>query len=167
MKHSDEITSAQQAYNIAKTTADILARKLHLLQHQEKLKRQKAIGDKNKVNTYYASDYAGMSCERFKFYFGYEETFCPIHKTKCGCVAEEWAFVAWDKTENELMRIPKSELVAEQCHIYKPLLIGIGIFLNKLEQEEEKAVLSYCPKCQAPTYHTLEHGCLSCREIDK
>ncbi len=100
----------------------------------ERLKKEQEFKEKHKVNTYWASDYAGLEAGDYSFYYGYEETFCPKHKNKnCedyGCELREWCFVAKIK-DKEVMRIPSSKLWFEYKEPMEMLLLGIGHYFSQ------------------------------------
>ncbi len=55
------------------------------------------------IKLYEASDYAGLECGDFKFYFGYEEIYPKDSEDG------EWAFVVFKK-DQEILRVGRSEL---------------------------------------------------------
>ena len=72
---------------------------------------------------YVSSDYAGLTTDKAKFYFGYKETDSN----------DEWCFVA--KIEGiEPIKVPESKLGAPKesgMHVVDCLIIGIGWVLTK------------------------------------
>ena len=96
----------------------------------EKLRKEEMFREKNKTNVYWSDDYAGLESGDYSFYYGYEKTLCPFHKTeRCSCDEQEWCFVAEIK-EQEVVRIPSSKLWFENKEVMEMLLLGIGCFLN-------------------------------------
>jgi len=83
--------------------------------------------DKPKLSV--ASDYAVLTANGVRYYYGYEETTCPVlgHETACpeDCGKEEWCFTA---THNGMYhKIPFSGLGANNMfNCAECLLLGIG-----------------------------------------
>ncbi len=108
---------------------------------QEGIKKERTYRDTQNIDVYCSDDYAGLKAGKYKFYFGYEETMCPIksHKEDCednGCKKREWCFVAIVNNK-EIMRIPVSKLYPKKEE--EPmffLLAGIGLFLQIKEKNE-------------------------------
>lgn len=94
-----------------------------------------------KIKAFRASDYAGLETADLKFYYGYEETVCPTHKTPEDCEADdcgdsEWAFTV-DKNGERIMHIGETELEknctdGEIDSTEQGLLVGIGMYLRAL-----------------------------------
>ncbi len=103
------------------------------IKRRAKEKRLKKDGG---VDSYSAGDYAGMTCDNYMFYYGYEHTLCPAHgyDEACGCDESEWCFVASERdTGDEICRMPSSDLVVDgrDGDIRHALLRGIGRFINE------------------------------------
>lgn len=88
------------------------------------------------IDVYTSDDYCGMSVGKYVFYFGYEETICPKHKTnteRCNdtdCELGEWAFTA-TVDNKEVLRVPQSQLHPKQYEEpFFHLLTGIAMFLK-------------------------------------
>lgn len=82
------------------------------------------------MDVYTSDDYCGLESGKYKFYFGYEETFCEEHGTE-SCDDSEWAFTA-QVDDKEVMRIPKSKLHPTKDEVpFWYLVAGIGMFLNR------------------------------------
>ena len=103
----------------------------------EKLKRETEYRKTQHLDVYRSDDYAGLECGKYKFYFGYEETWCPVksHKEDCednGCDKREWCFTA-SINSKEVMKVPVSKLYPpeKQEEPMFLLLSGIGLFLQR------------------------------------
>ena len=115
------------------------ARELERQDHDEKeriqRKKTEAFKEKFKIDTWSASDYAGLDTGDLHFYYGYEYTKCPEHGSqdcsrKVNCEKAEWAFIV-TKNQKEVMRLGQSEISPEEgqdMQFY--LLMGIGHYLN-------------------------------------
>lgn len=97
-------------------------------------RRERAIEELTGVRAYGSDDYWGLCVGRYKFYYGYERTMCLKH-TDCSCEDKEWCFTA-EVDNEEIMRIPKSRL-GQDRGVWN-LLHGIGQFLTKLEENQDK-----------------------------
>lgn len=109
---------------------------------KDRVKKEEDFREKNKINIYCSSDYAGMVSGEYSFYYGYEETYCPKHKDKdCGdlydCELQEWCFTA-SIGDKEVLRVPSSELWFEYKDVSEYLLLGIGKFLEKQTKTSNK-----------------------------
>jgi len=88
------------------------------------------------IEVYWASDYVGVENGKHKFYYGYEETFCPLHgkNIDCGCDHMSWCFVA-SVDDKEVMRLTTSELQNlvddNPKTMMDYLLIGIAEYLRR------------------------------------
>jgi hypothetical protein len=106
------------------------------------MKKSKTI-KKSKTEADIHDDYASLTVGDLRFYFGYEETYCPKHgindSEKCfdaNCYKYEDCFVVTrnvkGKTE-ELMRIPANKLQKAKYgydDVETYLLLGIGNYLS-------------------------------------
>lgn len=126
----------EQAYDAYETARFRLVKLQRKQEEQEAARVLKETG----IEVYHSGDYAGMKCGNYSFYFGYEETFCTTHPThvKCDCADEEWAFVARDSDDKELMRLPQSKLASKSGDMVEYLLHGIGQFMDTLPKPVEK-----------------------------
>lgn len=110
-------------------------------EQKKEIEKQSVWEEKENIDVYAKSDYAGLRVGGIEFYFGYEDTFCEEHGTICCvdyCDESEWAFVV-KRGSDELMRIPKSKLhpiVGEEMMFY--LLAGIGHYLKQKAFYEQK-----------------------------
>ena len=109
-------------------------------EEKERIQRKKndEFKEKFKIDTWNASDYAGLDSGDLHFYYGYEYTKCPEHGSddcsrKIDCEKSEWAFIVTNRGK-ELMRLAQSELRPEEGQeMYFYLLMGIGhYFKNNL-----------------------------------
>lgn len=94
---------------------------------------ENALYEKIGAKAYGGSDYAGLYCNGYHFYYGYESTICPFHgnDTECDCAEKTWAFVVnTEDDEKELFRMPENELGMDKFSVASCLLHGIGLFLN-------------------------------------
>jgi hypothetical protein len=135
----DKLKEAQELEQKAKEIRYALAEQ----KRREEIQREDEFEKTMKINAYRASDYAGLVTPEYSFYFGYEETACPVksHRKNCedyGCEKREWCFTA-DKNGKEVMRLRKSELFPndEGSDMYFYLVMGIGHFLKSLEVKEK------------------------------
>jgi hypothetical protein len=133
------------------------ARKLEYQAHEEKriakLKEEESYRTSSKIDVFCSDDYAGLDSGKYHFYFGYEETYCPVksHKTEDNCYEKDC-----DKREDcfvvsvdnkEVLRVPRSKLYpkeGEEPMFY--LLAGIGLFLKKQKDIEKKLNKAKKPK---------------------
>ena len=86
-----------------------------------------------KPSSYEASDYAGLVTDNAKFYYGYEDTWCPEHgfSPDCECDNKDWVFAA-EIEGRDPIRIPFRKLGAEDRFECRDcLLMGIGWVLTK------------------------------------
>ena len=113
---------------------DVLGDQLRRLDRAIAENEKEALRKVTGVHLYSASDYAGLSVGRYKFYYGYEELVCAKH-TDCTCEDKEWAFIA-DVDDMVVMTIPESKL--GQSGVILNLLHGIGQFLAR-EPAQTKA----------------------------
>jgi hypothetical protein len=84
------------------------------------------------MDIYTSDDYCGLEVDKYKFYYGYEETFCIQHGTKCPdyCDDQEWAFTA-EVDGKEVLRLPKSKVhPTKNEEPFWYLVAGIGHFLK-------------------------------------
>lgn len=105
--------------------------------------KEKAFKEATKIDVYTSDDYCGMSNGMYSFYFGYEETECPVKshykEELCeahDCEKREWCFTA-SIGSKEVMRLRQSQCSAvesEEPFFY--LLGGIAQFLNQYELQE-------------------------------
>ena len=107
------------------------------LQRKRDEQAEEQLKEETGINVYRASDYCGMSCREYRFYYGYEATVCLFHgnDNHCDCDEVEWAFVAYGE-EGELLRIPQSKLTTSQEPVLMNLLAGIGQFIDSMKGEE-------------------------------
>lgn len=83
----------------------------------------------NKVKQYYSDDYAVLTADTFRFYYGYE---------KEDTVTEEWMFTV-TKDGKEIYSLTTSDIL-NQCNserLRMPqdyLLAGMGVWLSNIEQ---------------------------------
>ena len=108
--------------------------KIYECSTQLKIKKEKVFNKKTKSNIYNSHDYWGVSNGDYSFYFGYEETKCPVesHKEDCeddGCEKREWCFTA-DYKDKEIVRWRKSELGINK-NGEEILLLGIARFISE------------------------------------
>jgi len=114
-----------------------LGYELSELKRQQKIKEREHFEKKNKINVYGSDDSVGCSAGAYSFYYGYEATKCPKHKSTdiCGeedCEQEEWCFTV-DKDGNEIIRWAKSEFsYPEADSIERILIIGICKFIKEV-----------------------------------
>jgi hypothetical protein len=87
-------------------------------------------------------DYASIWNDKINLYYGYEETFCPVHlkdSEACNdadCDKGEWCFVLEDKNKSVKIIKTKSELESfnsdlEGSSPVRYLLSGIGLMLSE------------------------------------
>lgn len=138
----DDLLKAQQLEQEAKEIRYKVAEQ----KRREEILREEAFKKEFGINAYSASDYAGLECGDISFYYGYEETVCPVksHRKNCedyGCEKREWAFVA-SKDGKEVLRLPKSKIFPndEGGDMYFYLVMGIGHYfkIESLSPEEGK-----------------------------
>ena len=112
---------------------------------QEGIRKEETYRKTKNIDVYCSDDYAGLEAWKYKFYFGYEETMCPVkgHKEDCednGCEKREWCFVA-TVNNKKVMRIPASKLYPKKQE--EPmffLLSGIGLFLQKEKYDYRRKI---------------------------
>ena len=83
----------------------------HEERHRIQLQKEEEFRNIEKIDVYTSDDYCGLEVEGYDFYYGYEVTYCDIHKLKCpdSCELSEWAFQA--KVDGKVvMTLPKSKL---------------------------------------------------------
>lgn len=118
-----------------KREASRLEQEAHEEERLERLGTEQNYRRTRKIDVYVSDDYAGLDAGDFSFYFGYEQTACPKHKTeeaceRVDCEKREDCFVA-SISNKEVLRIPRSKLYPKEDE--EPLfyvLAGIGIFLQ-------------------------------------
>lgn len=108
---------------------------------KDRTEKEKNFKKKNKVNVYWSDDYAGMVSDKYSFYYGYEETYCPKHKDEdCedlyDCELREWCFTA-SIGNRKVLRVPCSKLWFEYKEPMEMLLLGIGQFLSDPKESNE------------------------------
>ena len=129
-----EIKKGREALREANAERDRIGSKLKQLENQREEEAEELLKEETGINVYRASDYCGMSCRRYRFYYGYEATICPHHgnDSHCNCDEREWAFVAYaGDDKEELLRIPQSRLTTSPEPVMMNLLVGIGQFIDK------------------------------------
>lgn len=130
---NDKLQKAQEL----KRQAQQLEYEAHEEKRQAELKAKREFEEKEKMDVYTSDDYCGLTAGKYSFYYGYEETVCPVksHRKNCednGCEKREWAFTA-DVDGKEVMRLSQSQLhpeTGEEPFWY--LVAGIGHFLKTL-----------------------------------
>ena len=133
----EQIEKGRKALREANAERERIEGKMKQLLKRQEEEAKELLRKDTGINVYRASDYCGMSCRRYRFYYGYEATVCPHHgnDSHCSCDEEEWAFVAYDGDDNELLRIPWSKLTTSQEPVLNNLLAGIGQFIDSMEGE--------------------------------
>jgi len=115
------------------------------------LKRKKEIADREnfeeqtKTSVYGSDDYVGCSAGDYSFYYGYEETKCPIksHRNEDDCYEKdcdkrEWCFVV-NKGDKEVVKWAESEFSYNQANnIEKILIIGMAKFIKEFLSNQPK-----------------------------
>jgi len=109
----------------------------HKQKYQAQIKKEEDFRKETGVDVFTSDDYCGMVGGKYSFYFGYEETVCPKHKTnteRCDdldCELSEWAFTA-TVDGKEVMRLPQSRLHPKQGEEpFFHLLTGIALYLKR------------------------------------
>lgn len=106
---------------------------------QERIKERNKFEEETGIEVYTSDDYCGLVSGDMVFYYGYEETYCPIksHKKDCedyGCEKREWCFVV-SKKGKEIMRIPASKIHPENGEEpFWYLVAGIGHYLKTIKE---------------------------------
>lgn len=102
--------------------------RLNALERELRVREEAELKKTTGVTVYSASDYAGLSVGKYRFYYGYEATVCWTHGADAGCedCDDEWAFTA-DVDGVEVLRIGRSRL--GDNGMVMCLLHGIGQFL--------------------------------------
>ena len=88
------------------------------------------------IYVFTSDDYCGLTIKKpnISFYYGYEETSCPVksHRENCednGCEKREWCFTV-QVNDKEVMRIPTSKLHPDEGEEpFWYLVAGIGQYL--------------------------------------
>lgn len=130
-------TKKEKAYQLEQE-AQRLRSEAQQEEMRAEIEAQATYRNNEKIDTYIASDYAGLKAGKYEFYFGYEITVCPKHKSsdecsEADCDKGEWAFQA-TISGKEVMKVPESKLYPrknESPEFY--LLAGIGKFLKSLK----------------------------------
>ena len=133
-----EIEKGRKALREANAERERIEGKMKQLLKRQEEEAKELLRKDTGINVYRASDYCGMSCRGYRFYYGYEATVCPHHgnDSHCDCDEREWAFVAYRRDEKEeLLRIPQSKLTTSQEPVLNNLLAGIGQFIDSMEGE--------------------------------
>ena len=133
-----EIEKGRKALREANAERERIEGKMKQLLKRQEEEAKELLRKDTGINVYRASDYCGMSCRRYRFYYGYEATVCPHHgnDSHCSCDEEEWAFVAYTRADKEeLLRIPQSRLTTSPEPVMMNLLAGIGQFIDKIGEE--------------------------------
>jgi hypothetical protein len=116
------------------------AKRLRIEASQEKYKaennKKREFEETQKIDVYTSDDYCGLTLPNISFYYGYEETQCPVksHRKNCednGCEKREWCFVVTIKGK-KVMKIPTSKLhPTEGEEPFWYLVAGMGHYLKK------------------------------------
>lgn len=105
---------------------------------------EKAFKDAAHLNIYQSSDYCGLSIDNLSFYYGYEVTMCPKHKSEevceqVDCELREWCFTA-DEGNKEVLKLPTSKLwFINDADIMWYLLSGIAHYLQ-LKNSQDRLI---------------------------
>lgn len=113
--------------------------------YSEKLRKEREAEEAFKratnLNIYQSSDYCGMSIGSLSFYYGYEDTMCPKHRSeeqceRLDCELREWCFSVMEN-DKVLLRLPTSKLwFINDADIMWYLLSGIAQYLQ-LKNEDK------------------------------
>lgn len=105
-----------------------------------RMKREALFAKENQISVSGSDDYIGASAGPYSFYYGYEETYCPVKShgngKHCGerdCEKEEWCFTA-DKDGVEVARYRASELTIGHEEVDRMLILGMAKFIKTLDK---------------------------------
>lgn len=102
---------------------------------QEAMKREKEWRENNIIDVGWSDDYYSLEVGDMSFYYGYEETLCPVENCKdCdedNCDKTERCFVA-RRWKEELMRIPTSKLTYKHRNIEDMVLLWVWMYIASL-----------------------------------
>lgn len=110
---------------------------LHEARRQLRMKEEDKFRKASGISVSGSDDYIGAGAEPYSFYYGYEETYCPVKSHKngelCGekdCEKEEWCFTA-DKDGKEIARYRASELAIGDEGVEYMLILGMAKFIKE------------------------------------
>jgi len=111
--------------------------RLHECRRHLRMKREDKFRKESGISVSGSDDYIGAGAGDYSFYYGYEETYCPVKSHKngslCGekdCEKEEWCFTA-DKDGKEVARYRTSELSTPHEEVDKLLILGMAKFIKE------------------------------------
>lgn len=114
-----------------------IQRRLRECRNQIQREKVSAFADKSGIHVSGSDDYIGASGSPYSFYYGYEETHCPLKSHQNGtlceekdCEKEEWCFVA-RKGDEEIARYCASELTVQYREVEYMLILGMSKFIKE------------------------------------
>lgn len=115
----------------------VLQNKLYTIKRDLRMQKEKEY-EAQGLRVYSSDDYVSARAGNYEFYFGYEETKCPIqsHKSEdycyeIGCDKREWCFTA-NKNDKEIVRWSESEFSYSRAdNIECKLILGMARFIKE------------------------------------